>query len=67
MFKYRMISGACMDGAYDSGKAYTLPNRMDVKPIIKPRRNARTDRGPPERYSSVIMFKRLEEWGRRMG
>jgi len=42
---------------------------MSVKPIIKPRRNARTDRGPPERRSSAIIFKALREreWGRMMG
>ena len=50
-----------MDGAYDSIKSYRLLRRMSVKPIIKPRRNARADRGPPERRSSAIIFKRLGE------
>jgi hypothetical protein len=65
----RLISGAYMDGAYDSGKAYRLLGGMGVKPIIKPRRNARADRGPPERHTSVIMFKTLgeKEWSRRVG
>jgi len=33
------------------------------------RKNARTDRGPPERRNSVIMFKMLgeREWSGRMG
>jgi hypothetical protein len=57
--RYRLISEACMDGAYDSSKNYALLRKMGIKPIIKPRRNARTDRGPPERRVSVIMFKVL--------
>jgi hypothetical protein len=32
---------------------------MGVKQTIKPRRNARTDRGPPERRISATMFKRF--------
>jgi len=39
----RLISEAFMDEAYDSEKAYNLLRRMSVKPIIKPRRNARTN------------------------
>jgi hypothetical protein len=50
-----------MDGSYDSGKAYRLLERMKIKPIIKPRRNARTDRGPPERRNSVTILK--NSWG----
>jgi hypothetical protein len=66
---HRLISEACMDGAYDSSKTYALLRKMGINPIIKPRRNARTDRGPPERRSSVIMFKVLGEkvWSRVMG
>jgi hypothetical protein len=66
---YRLISEACMDGAYDSSKTYALLRKMGIKPIIKPKRNARTDRGPPERRVSVIMFKVLGEkvWSRVMG
>ena len=58
-----------MDGAYDSGKSYTLLKRMEIKPIIKPRRNARADRGFPERRISVMMLKTLgeREWSRVMG
>jgi hypothetical protein len=42
---------------------------MGIKPIIKPRRNARVDRGPPERRGSAIMFKTLGEkaWSRAKG
>jgi len=47
--RHRLISEAYMDGAYDSIKSYRLLRSMGVKPIIKPRRNARADRGPPER------------------
>jgi hypothetical protein len=67
--RHRLISEACMDGAYDSIKSYRLLKRMGVKPIIKPRRNARIDRGPPERRRSVMTLKALEEkgWSRVMG
>jgi len=34
---------------------------MSINPIIKPRRNARVDRGPPERRNSAIMYKTLGE------
>jgi len=55
--------------AYDSSKTYALLREMGINPIIKPRKNARTDRGPPERRTSAIMFKMLgeREWSRRMG
>ena len=58
-----------MDGAYDSIKSYRLLRRMGIKPIIKPRKNARTDRGPPERHNSVMMLKTLgeREWSRATG
>ena len=67
--RHRLISEAYMDGAYDSIKSYRLLKRAGIKPIIKPRRNARADRGPPERRNSVIMFKMLgeKEWSGRMG
>jgi len=67
--RYRLISEACMDGAYDSSKTYALLREMGINPIIKPRKNARTDRGPPERRNSAIMFKMLaeREWSGKMG
>jgi len=48
---------------------YALLRKMGVKPIIKPRRNARTEQGPPERRNSVIILKTLgeKEWGRMVG
>jgi len=52
--RHRLISEAYMDGAYDSIKSYRLLRRMGIKPIIKPRKNARTDRGPPERRNSAM-------------
>ena len=52
--RYRLISEAYMDGAYDSIKSYRLLKNAGIKPIIKPRRNARTDRGPPERRNSAM-------------
>jgi hypothetical protein len=67
--RHRSIAEAFMDGAYDSVKAYRLLKSMGVNPVIKPRRNARTDRGPPERRSSVMILKTLGEgeWSRMMG
>ena len=56
-------------GAYDSSKTYALLREMSINPIIKPRKNARTDRGPPERRNSAMMLKMLgeREWSGRMG
>jgi hypothetical protein len=67
--RHRTIIEAYMDGAYDSVKAYRLLRSMGVNPIIKPKRNARTDGGPPERRFSAIKFKELgeEAWSRLMG
>jgi hypothetical protein len=67
--RHRAIIEAFMDGAYDSSKNYALLGKMGIKPIIKPRRNARVDRGPPERRNSVMILKTLGEkaWGRLMG
>jgi len=64
--RHRAIIKAFMDGAYDSSKNYALLRGMNIKSIIKPRRNARVDRGPPERRNSVMILKTLGEkaWGR---
>jgi hypothetical protein len=59
----RLIYEAFMDGAYDSSKNYAQLRGMSIKSIIKPRRNARVDRGPPERRNSAIMFKTLQGEG----
>ena len=37
----RLIYEAYMDGSYAPSRNYALLRRMDVKPIIKPRRNAK--------------------------
>jgi len=67
--RYRLISEAYMDGAYDSIKSYRLLKNAGIKPIIKPRRNARTDRGPPERrlFSHNIQEAWGKMWSRLMG
>jgi hypothetical protein len=52
----RIVAEAYMDGAYDSSKTYGLLRRMSIGPIIKPRRDARLDRGPPERRKRVRIF-----------
>jgi len=51
-----------MDEAYDSEKSYRLLGGIGINPIVKPRRNARADRAPPERRTSkIMMFKMLGE------
>ncbi|MEM2193822.1 MAG: transposase [Candidatus Methanomethylicia archaeon] len=67
--KLRRVSEAVMDGAYDNSEAYNLLRGMGVKPVIKPRRNARDDRGPPERRRMVRLIGRMgdEGWAGMMG
>jgi transposase len=67
--RHRLIYEAFMDGAYDSSKNYALLRGMNIKSIIKPRRNARVDRGPPERRNSAMILKTLGEkaWSRAKG
>jgi len=59
---YKLIYKAHMDGSYDFLK------RMKIIPIIKPRKNARIDREPPERCNSIKIFKNLgeKEWSKMM-
>jgi len=57
--RHRRISEAYMDGAYDSIKSYRLLKNAGIKPIIKPRKNARADRGPPKRRFSAMILKTL--------
>ncbi|MEM2194438.1 MAG: hypothetical protein QW803_08175 [Candidatus Methanomethylicia archaeon] len=63
------VSEAVMDGAYDNAEAYNLLRKMGVKPIIKPRHNARADKGPPERRRAVRLIEKVgdEEWAGMMG
>jgi hypothetical protein len=59
----RDVAEAFMDGAYDTRGSYVLLRGMGVGPIIKPRANARTDRGPPERRISAAILKMFGEKG----
>jgi IS5 family transposase len=45
------------DGAYDSIRLIRHLERRGIEPIIRPRRNARTDRGPPSRRSAARMIR----------
>jgi len=65
---YKLIYKAYMDGSYDSSKTYDFLKRMKIIPIIKPRKNARIDRGPPERCNLIKIFKNLgeKEWSKMM-
>jgi len=65
----RDVIEAFMDGAYDTRGSYILLRGMGIRPIIKPRANARTDRGPPERRISAAILKTFGErgWSMFMG
>jgi len=57
------------DGAYDSGEVYDLLEAKGIEPVIKPRRNARLDTGPPARRRAVSQIRELgyEAWARITG
>jgi hypothetical protein len=57
----RDVIKAFMDGAYDTRGSYIILRGMGIRPIIKPRANARTDRGPPERRISAAILKMFGE------
>ena len=63
------IHGVLADGAYDSMKLYRRLEAMDIEPVIKPRRSARTDRGPPSRRSAARMIRDYgyDVWRRIVG
>mgnify|MGYP001773278559 CR=1 FL=1 len=53
------VSRVIGDGAYDSLRLYSYLERRGIEPVIRPRRNARTDRGPPSRRSSAMTMRDL--------
>jgi hypothetical protein len=57
------------DGAYDSIRLIGHLERRGIEPIIRPRRNARTDRGPPSRRSAARMIRDYgyRAWSRIVG
>jgi hypothetical protein len=59
----RDVIEAFMDGAYDTGNSYIFLRGMGIRPVVKPRANARTDRGPPERRMSAAILKMFGERG----
>jgi hypothetical protein len=59
----RDVAEAFMDGAYDTGNSYILLRGMGIRPVIKPRANARTDRAPPERRVSAAILEMFGEGG----
>jgi hypothetical protein len=65
----RDVAEAFMDGAYDTRGSYIILRGMGIRPVIKPRANARTDRGPPERRISAAILKMFGErgWSMFMG
>jgi hypothetical protein len=62
--RHRATIEAFMDEAYDSSKNYALLRGMSIKPIIKPKRNSRTDRGPLEEKFS---HNSQNVWGEGVG
>ena len=65
----RDVAEAFMDGAYDTRGSYFILRGMGVRPIMKPKAIARTDRGPPERRASVAILRMFGErgWSMFMG
>ena len=57
------------DGAYDSGEVYDLLEAKGIEPVVKPRRNARLESGPPARRRAVSQIRELgyEAWARITG
>jgi hypothetical protein len=57
------------DGAYDSIGFIRYLERRGIEPIIRPRRDARTDRGPPSRRSAARMIRDYgyRAWSRIVG
>jgi hypothetical protein len=57
------------DGTYDSGKVYGFLESRGIEAVIKPRRNARLDTGPPARRRAVSQIRELEyeAWARITG
>jgi hypothetical protein len=47
------------DGAYDSGRVYSLLEARGIEPVVKPRRNSRLDAGPPSRRRAVELCREL--------
>jgi hypothetical protein len=57
------------DGAYDSIRLIRHLERRGIEPIIRPRRDARTDRGPSSRRSAARMIRDYgyRAWSRIVG
>ena len=57
------------DGAYDPGEVIDLLEAKGIEPVIKPRRNARVDAGPPARRLAVGRVRELgyDAWARVTG
>ena len=57
------------DGAYDSGDVYEFLENRGIEAVVKPRRNARVDTGPPVRRLAVGRVRELgyEAWARFTG
>ena len=57
------------DGAYDSVEVYDLLEAKGIEAVVKPRRNARLDAGPPERRLAVSQSRELgyDAWAKLTG
>ena len=52
--KSRKVSRVIADGTYDSIRLYRYLESMDIEQVIKTRRNARADIGPPSRMHILL-------------
>jgi len=53
------VEEALLDGAYDSEEVYMELERRGIEAVVKPRKNARSDKGPLSRSVSVGMIREL--------
>ena len=63
------VAEAILDGAYDSEEVYTELERRGIEPVIKPRRNARSDTGALSRGVAVGQVRELgyRTWAELVG
>jgi IS5 family transposase len=63
------VSRVYGDAAYDSSGLYSLLEGLGVEVVVKPKANARTDRGHPSRRRAVSVIKALgyDAWARLSG
>jgi hypothetical protein len=63
------VSRVIGDAAYDSSRVYSLLGERGIEVVVKPKRNARADRGHPSRRRAVSVIRELGygAWARLAG